>query len=151
MEEKVKNLLKKLQQLIRILRNILLRKKVIRNFSRALSFTMGFLFITNYWMAEYIYPFYGWEGSCDLNIAFRYNCYSLICFCAFCLALMNKENICKIFLSFGFGLTASDVVDRLFFDKTIFDWKDCVMIAFTGLITAYEYNKGRSSGYKSQA
>lgn len=115
-----------------------------------MSIIVVLLFSFNYLLAEYFYPWSLTDGTlCDANLAFRFNCYSVIALLCFGLTFLDKNKLTNFILSIGFGLVLSDFLDRFLFDVTSFQLNDIVMIIVTILTSYYKYyvRKG-STGIK---
>ncbi len=103
-----------------------------------LSLIVVLLFPFNYLICDLIYD---WNEHWDKNLSLRFNIYSIMFLILFILAKNDKTNFSNFILSIGIGFSLSDVVDRCFFDKTVFDWKDILMIVLTLFFSYKNYDR----------
>lgn len=101
-----------------------------------LSILSVVLFILNYPIAEYLAP---WDINPDNNLAVRFNIYAIIMLICSILTIMEHNKWSRFFVSILIGLCIGDVLDRFFFDCTVFMWNDIIMIIITILTSFYKH------------
>lgn len=120
--------------------------------SNILALVAVLLFCFNYLLAEYFHPWSLTDGSlCDANLAFRFNCYSVIITICFMLTRMKTNHYTWFILDIGVGIVLSDVLDRFVFDVTKFQFNDITMILLTIATSYYKFLlnvRKRSSSFK---
>lgn len=79
-----------------------------------------------------------WDGANNMTMGM----FSFIMFMCFVLARMSeKGSIAIFFLDVVLGLSVSDIVDRLFFDVTIFGKNDWLFLGVTVFIAILDLRK----------
>ncbi len=92
------------------------------------------LFCTGFWICELVYPndLVAWTHL-------RMNLYSVLIFLAFvsCRMGTNTKLVNTIF-DVGIGVSVSDIIDRVYFDVTKFQWSDLVMLSITIILAIFD-------------
>lgn len=101
------------------------------------------LYVSGYWICSYFYPDVcktpqAAQGWWDL----RMNLLSVLIMICFLFSMVNTKKWelkhIKFVLGVGVGLSTADVIDRLFFDITVFTSSDVVLIILTLAISYTE-------------
>lgn len=103
-----------------------------------LSITSVLLFGLGFWICNLLYP-----DACGAQINqwwdMRMNIYAIILLTCFSVALSKEDNKhLRFVLSIGIGLSASDVIDRIFFNISQFTKEDVSMVIATFIISYVE-------------
>jgi hypothetical protein len=93
------------------------------------------LYLGNFHLCQYLYSDNINEWW-KLNLTIR----EVITSLSFYLVLLNISNKkVRVLISIGLGISASNVIDRVYFDTTQYEWNDLLTIGFIIIIALYEY------------
>ncbi len=106
----------------------------------ALFISAVLLFVFGFGICSFVYPDYSSNPS-ELNKWWdlRMNLYSILILICFAGASFNTSTKLERFiLAVGIGMSASDVLDRMYFDITTFTMEDIAMVAITVFVSWLE-------------
>ncbi len=117
-----------LKQLIQISRSLQLKSKFL------LSIIAVLLFCFNYQICEFFY-----SNSLNNWWDLRTNIYAILFAVALTIARYDSKGWIRFVLNVGIGFSVSDVIDRVYFDITVFTQADIYMIIATLLMASIEF------------
>lgn len=92
------------------------------------------LYFLSYQICEYFYA-----TNIELWWDLRMKLYAVQFFILFAVLSKTTSGITRLMINFGLGISANDLIDRVFFDVTFFQWNDLLMLTLTALTSLYEW------------
>lgn len=84
------------------------------------------LYVGNYWICEWVYP-----DNLQAWWELRGVLYAAIFLLGLVAANLNTTGATRFIMNIAIGLVGADLIDRLFFDVTTYQWKDLLTLILT--------------------
>lgn len=112
----------------------------MRKYKFILTLLALFLFVFNYQICEYFYPY---KSQLKNWWTLKVNIYAVIMMLIFLSQSLGNKGWLKFILYIGVGFTMSSVIDKVFFDVRVFTVSDLLMILTTLIFASINLIKDR--------